>query len=168
MTTWGFDRVPPVWVSVDEAGGQEIGRQGFTITSGEVLLRCLTCDATFPQSDDGRSDLRMHEFEEHQRSVHYDWAELDGLAVRLQLVRRREEPGYFSPPDGHVKVEVVAIAEDGTVYTFPFEGYEDRDDFHGDMRLGYFKFKPRAGLNRLLSAGSAVRSAVRPDDQEAG
>jgi hypothetical protein len=146
--------MPPLWISINEAAGRPAGLHHYTMTADEVFHRCGTCDACFPQTDEGWAALRDHEFDLHERPIHYDWRELDGLQVRLQVVRRQEQPRHFSPPEGHVRVEVAAVAADGTMYFFPFDGHEERDDYHGDGKLGYFKVKPRANVGRLLGAGT--------------
>lgn len=150
------DWLSPLWITIDEATGRPPGLQHFTLTGEVVLRRCGTCDATYPQTDEGWRELQDHEFEAHERPIHYEWAELDGLEVRLQLVRRKEpeRAHSFAPPGGHTRVELMAVTSDGTCYFFPFDGYEVRDDYHGSGKMGYFKVKPRARVQRLLGAGS--------------
>ena len=72
---------------------------GFRINGESVEYRCVRCDATFPQTNDGHAAMRAHEFE-HGRATRYQPEELDGKRLRVYCVRSidktfdREIPTY--------------------------------------------------------------------------
>lgn len=138
------------WVAVSEAFGIPVGMHGFTVTSEGVFNRCLTCSATFPQTDDGFAALQTHEFEEHEGTKRYEWAEIDGRSFIAQIIRRRDEPDY-SHPEGREVVDLVLRAEDGTLYFLPTlsDGFFEGKD-------GDFKCRPRSRGSRLFALTPAV------------
>ncbi len=116
---------------LDLTGGNWIG---FTIPSngGEVLRRCLICQATFSQET---KELSIHQFEEHERQMQCDLLELDGKHLTISVVER--ETGDDSKFGHAIQRELIGRDSDGTVYFLPFS-YYDADS------KGIFKCKPKS------------------------
>lgn len=120
----------------------DIGTIGISIRGSEVLRRCLICNATFEQTDEGFASLRDHEFEVHEGARHFDWSELHGKTVTIAVVQRE---GETYSAGKYIDKELMARDEDGVYYLLP------RPDGQGwGSPGGGFKWKPRAAESNLL------------------
>jgi len=135
--------VKTLWMEVHDLTGPPAEAFGFTFRlsegESEVLIRCLICGARFPQDEPGNIAFKEHEFDLHERAIHYEWAELDGRQVTIRVIRRGARADSYRERE---QVELVAVEPDGTVYCLPFSYY--------DHSNGGFKFRPRAKTSRLL------------------
>lgn len=135
-----------LWMEVDDLTGPPAGTHWFLVGDNGIQCLCRVCDATFPQTDAGWQALRLHEFEVHERAMSYDYADLDGQRLTIRVIARRDESQPRWHSDGRTQIELVAVADDGTVYCLPFSHY------NADQAQG-FKFRPQAKAGRLLGAG---------------
>lgn len=112
----------------------------FSSSTGETWQRCLLCGATFPQSDEGFADMERHDFDAHEKPVHYDYHDLHGMEVTIAVVEREEEDSITRHLYGRKsrQIELLARGKDGTIYSLPFSFYDAEEE-------GSFKWKPQPG-----------------------
>lgn len=147
---------PSLWADVQEASGVPLGSHRFRISGEEVRRSCHFCDATFAQDDVGWESYGEHEFAQHERVRSFNWRDLDGQRVMIRVIERIVSgPEYFTP-NGRRQIDLVAVADDGTVYFLGDTGWD-----HGDDRIerGY-KCRPKSPESSLLRLMPGVRVSL--------
>lgn len=93
--------------------------QGFTISlgTGAAYHRCLVCNGTFEQTDEGWAALKRHGFDAHEQGMQFPWSELNGKTVTMAVVEQEEEG--WSPGKTRRVISLMARTEDGTTYMLP-------------------------------------------------
>lgn len=123
--------------------------QGFTfrLTDGkpEAFHRCLICDATFEQTDEGREALTQHGFDAHEEIKHYDWKELDGLEVTLAVIEREGDDSWGLGKC--VQYDILARTADGTVYQLADHAVRITKEWQANT--GSFKWNPKSRESNL-------------------
>ena len=115
--------------------------RGFQLQGTEVLHRCLICNETFPQTDQGWIGLKEHGFVEHEQGMHYDWQELNGEAVTVVVIERGDEDIFG---ESQTQFDLWLMGKDGTMYAIK--------DAHTGIfggTAGGFKWKPKSQSNNL-------------------
>jgi hypothetical protein len=74
------------------------GHMRVRISSGDVKRVCLDCDAEFDQDDAGFKALADHEFA-HGRAQLFDWAEVEGKALRICVVKSERATSVYGVDD---------------------------------------------------------------------
>ena len=135
----------PLWYDLLHMTKPE-GGHGFSFRGAEIFYRCLVCDATFPQTDEGWRELSLHGMDAHEQPTTFDWRELQGKTVTFAVIERElpDSSGMKAALGTRIQTDILARADDGTVYFMP----DPTNGFGGTSRG--WKCKPRSQESNLL------------------